>query len=679
MSPSLFNYHSHFNCLIQLKLSPNFQDSVLDVLTELLTDSAKALNCARFQMLPCTSLGQYDVVFGLPGPTVPDTSRRLYAILDTLNICLPGALRDFYRSVLFEWDLSTLDVDISQYNPLSDNSEGQLLAYVTIKYQNLKDRTQYDKLAAATILNELNQIISDQNKYKSNKSHIHLKFRAFGSLSWNELILFCYGTDYRSVNNLCGAYRASEYTTSKKWNYVLDPTKKSYTFQKEMYIHTQVFPSSAFFSRTADKFLTKYNFTPKNIVWSHNHGILIYKPHNIYNFRLFFSELCSLPGLEYTNSSVYRSAKDIASENTYDSDKEYAPASYWSSCTNKNTLSVYKDTLNRIEIHSIPRRKLMAMKSEIEIIKGISDYKHIFQENITQSLDFLIDRVGQFSDETVQYYISEFSAALQDKIAGSQLDVIIGKDVGFLEQHGNYPRLTFACEAFFNRCLNIYLKHINKDMSSDMKPVLLAFFDYGSRLSNEMPPEIISRGIDINLPIVIRLNMSRYKPWLWAIGLRQLSKLVFLKDKFYVYQLVSEDPNVSQFGDRFIRQFFSAGNLARILQEELGFFKSQGKGQYLINPALEDTIIKRTEECEENYFHTFYCDDILKSAEVNKFKSKLRQGVIVFKMSNEDFINYINAYTELPRPDQAHAKCFVSFVVSLYWDLWKQRREYYGR
>ncbi|MFW9972512.1 MAG: hypothetical protein ACFFDF_20165, partial [Candidatus Odinarchaeota archaeon] len=312
---------------------------------------------------------------------------------------------------------------------------------------------------------------------------------------------------------------------------------------------------------------------------------------------------------------------------------------------------------------SISKRKLLALKTQVEMILNVPTLRDVLPRNIIKSLDFLMTE--NFDDSSIQHYISEFTSAISERLSGAQLDTLIGKDIGFIERHGSYQRLLFACESLIIFCFNLYCRLMVPELKN-RKPVIFIFFDYGARLSPEMPPQSVVLRSFSNTPIVIRLKMLKYKPWLWCTGLRELAKILYIYDtKKAVLELISEDPEVEIYSNNFLRHFYIKENYRRIIAEEIGLFNKEGINKYGIyhHKYEELEIIYQSLKIDRKWI-----SDKISMTQIKNVQESIRKGHIFFKMNEELFLAFINAYQLMSRKEQSDPRCFFSFTLSLFWN-----------
>ena len=283
-------------------------------------------------------------------------------------------------------------------------------------------------------------------------------------------------------------------------------------------------------------------------------------------------------------------------------------------------LKYFKKYFKKIEQRNISYRKLLALRTQLNIIINDKQNRYIFQENLINSIDFLLNKIDKLSEETVQYYISEYGAAIKERLAGSQLDTSNHK--GFYYKSAGYQRLMLSCESLVLKCYFMYLEKV-MNVAADFasRPVIFILFDYGARLSTKIPSEVIRLGLEENIPIILRLKMLKYKPWLWVTALREMARILyFISQGITPLEIFSEDPKIDAYTDSFLFHFLTEKNFLNVIKEELNYFEKIGHNSYKINPEVEEAVIRRYNSIDltENYIKDAY----LKEKDIREFSRK---------------------------------------------------------
>jgi hypothetical protein len=631
-----------------LKVYPYYQVEITNSLYQLLEMlKTKDSDFLTMSIGPLFVFGQYDILFIIGTSDLARGNRLFYTIIEYLNNLYPESIRDFYKTIGFEWLNDT-------------NTEDKLnnLAYANLKFKYPAIRTLKNELLTETIQRTITNYIKDND--------LGLFLRIFGSFSWNELTFLLRGSSYESIFKLSEVMNKNKLIADSTVILLRDIASPSIKLPKlprnsvlltQLYFHNDA--SANLFLGT----LRSRKLSVHDILKSFQHTIIRFDIKDVESIDSFWALLYTCQGIEYSKTTLY-SPIDKRS----DLCKVAKPKEHKIRDTIVSQYDKFTQILDEIESASVSKRKLLALRTQLKILSNITQFRYILPDNIIKSIDYLLNETSDISEETIQYYISEYTAAVNERIAGAQLDAIIGKDIGFLERHASYQRLVLSCESLILKCYMLYIeKVLELDVDFANRPILFIFFDYGARMSNEIPSEIISQGVRENMPIILRLKMLKYKPWLWITGLRELSKLIYyLKEGMPPLDIFADESKLTSFSDNFICHFITKDNFKKLLKEELGYFEEKSFNTYNIYPEREEEIERRLDSID--FTGRFLRNSYIKDSEIEKYMNKLLTGELVFQMDDVMFFNFVNAYYSLDRIQQRSAKPLISFTLSLYWN-----------
>jgi hypothetical protein len=642
-----------------LKINPLNQSQVMKLVSELLEDLSgqpRSLLVGHFG--PFVVYGQFDIVFGYCIENIDHGARLFYAMLDTINDCLTsaqyGPIRDFHRIVAFEWD-----------HHITPPREMPCLAYFTAKMNYIMGRNS-ERLRVSDLIETLTTS-GDENKSQS------LYYRILGTLCWNEVMVLIYGYSYENLSSIIRKLPQTGIVSHLTPLILRDPSS-NLSLPNSWWLVSQLSPMSCVQAVDIRDIIPNTNIEKIYSVESLNDYIIATKFSNSASVDPFVESLARIPGLEYTNSGLYTITNAI----TPDSGKTCGSSPSPPVKLSPRKLEGGKVFANLEKITNMPiaRRKLKALLTQVKILQGIGRLSYLFPEKLIRSIEYL-EKDSYMSDDTINYYITELSMAITERLAGVQMDVLVGKDLGFLEKHGGFQRVLLACESLLQRLYSAYLdKKVGSTFKSGNEPPLFVFFDYGARLSSEIPAEILGHGMDENLPVIIRLRMLRYKPWLWITGVRELGKLLyFITGTGNPLEVLQDDPEVASFSDLFLRQFLIYENFKKVLAEELGFFvrrpylSRNTPNRYYVRPQMEQIISDRIQVLDQASSLMFVVDEFIDGESMEQYQRSLLNGQIVFDLRDDgSFLNFLNAYHSLDLSQQSAPRPLVAFALSLFWN-----------
>ena len=597
---------------------------------------------------PYSVFGQYDLMFSFSTKDLIDGDRYLYSLLDYFNRDEDNILiKDFHKFLAFKWDF--------KYNTCNNLP---CIAYSMIKHNYKKTAKTKRILSTYALHRDLVDFVKlKKNNYNLISSEeVGLNFEFLGALAWYECMVFYYGYNIDSLYEVDKYLRKHENVQAVNTTLLLDKnnrwTKNLILGNNKYFFVTQLakdpIPNDSNLSNLKKSINSNLLFQNS---WNHKTITIELTP--AVDLDKYIYNLQNFPNVKYTKSFIARK-HELTDVEDYKNHRLKTPRCKLPNPDFHLIDEYYKKILN----NSISKRKLLALKSQVKMIRDVPTLRNVLPKNLIKSLDFLMRQ--NFDDSTIQHYISEFTSAISERLAGAQLDTIIGKDIGFLERHGSYQRLLFACESLILNCFNIYCR-LRVPALKEKKPVLFIFFNYGARLSPEIPPQTTVLRTFSDTPIVIRLKMLKYKPWLWCTGLRELAKIVYIHEtKRAVLELISEDPEVENFGNNFIRHFFLKDSFKRIIAEEMDFFQKVGIEKFRIKSSIREEVELKYQSLKLN--QEWISEDFDKN-KISEIQDCIREGHIFFKMTDSLFINFINAYQLLSRKEQLSPRSFFFIYI----------------
>ncbi len=603
-----------FTSFLYIRTLPKYIYTLRDALNISLGDGVEGMFGVSCQALNC--FGQYDVLAGIACPDLSRTSRIIYSTVDLINTKLP--VLDF--AFTFAYEIT------------SHNVKSQTLGYINIKFKYPYTRINTETISLG-IINELKQT--------TQRKGIEVGFRFFGSLGWHEMFIIVYGKQGEHlfeleeiINRQCKNIRTTNITCASDR---LDEIEFGTDLDVDIHISND------------GKLGTSLDNTPGLETYrSLNHSIINIPLHG--NQKFVYKQLWADNDLKFTRSIIKRKLKIDSSDKAKIID------------TISFTSNNIKDGVLRLESKPIAHRKLAAVLTDMAILRNNEEFKYIIPEKLFLFVSNLLD-TGGLSDKTVQYYSSEIESILTERLAGGLHEVILGKDAGFFSKRNSYQRLLLACESLIETCYELYCSEV---LVPDNKSIYV-FFDYGSRLSTEIPYEILKEKNRIQIPLIIRLRQLKYKPWLWMTALKELAKLIYSHDKIEEYlQVALGGDKIESFKYTLLRHFLTQSNFSKLLLEHKQAYRKTSYNKYVVSTKTLnecDEIIESLPNIE------YIVDKYFNESMFFEFCEMFKMGGLCFNLRNKQcFLNFVNAYYSLELSVKYSPKAFLSFVISLYWN-----------
>lgn len=582
------------------------------------------------------SCGQYDIFAIYFSENLVDASKFFFGILDFILQQHPDSLIDYHRSLNFPLKTNN-----------SDNGTLNCIGYANIKYRYPFNRNDLDYIGTS-IISDVENHINDDN--------LQIRLTPYGSFSWNELMLLIYGNDYNNLFTIKDILSKNNLIADNVLVPLRDQYFSSIAFNHQLQFET-LFPNQP--SPEIHSIISEE--TTENIFLSRslNHFIVKFRSSsltNLNNILRFFSTQIT------TNFTRTNMIKPIDFDDFVHSKHKHASSS--TNPSSQYNLSKISHHIAKYSKQSDPRRKLLSLISHLKILRNNDQFRYILPKTIITYIEQLL-KTNDITDETIQYYISEFEAIITQRISGSLHENTLGYDIGLLGRQSSYQCLLLACECMLQKCFNIF--NFENDLS-EYKNKIFIFFDYGSRRSSTIPQDImLSKGLS-SMPLMVRLKMLKYKPWLWITGLYEISKLtspIFIAAK--LFDTLLDFNGIDAFGHLYLYNFLTDQNFKKVLFEHTGYAECNKDNGYTINHLKEKYVSNIISNLygRRSFFRNKYINDTL----THEYSKKIKLGTIIFDLSDsESFLNFINAYQELPLKIQMATKAFTSFTLSLYWN-----------
>lgn len=652
------NFRDHLAWIALLKVAPQKQHLVESALQKCLSDALDWEESPISAFIgPYCVLGQYDVLFVLCTLDLTRADRFFYSAIDTINSLGQGrCITDYYKFVGYEWQIGP-----------SPNHEMSCIAYTSIKYCYPSIGSTKTSALEKAFLGNIERQLGPE-----------IIIRPFGSFSSSELFIFFYSpnrsSNFEKIVRLCGKIESDELVSNAVTSVVLDRAgtqsgKWELNLTTGYWLATQLVPKALIDDVSLKNLLYHHSLTKRAVLFSaQNHSIISVPIEDIKDLQHYLYNLWALPGLISTNSTIHLRKSIDGSRKRTEGPKLAREHSVAENLDLSNVGEIARRDLEALDKSTLPVRHIRTLRTQIKMLLSIPELSWIVPRNIQNTIDLLMREQSRLSDETIQCYISEFSSAMTERLAGLQLDTIVGKDIGFLERHGGHQRLILACESLFLRLYEIYAKkRLRYDAHQVPKITLFVFFDYGARMFPEIPPEIATLGmLEKDLPVIIRLKMLRYKPWLWANGIRELAKLLYGLTKLDPTPfLLPGSKKVQDFCDDFLLEFFSFANVTKMVAEEIGYFARRGMDRYRVFPAKYQDLQERLQSVAQR--KGYIRDEMLDEKTLEEMETSLISGKIEWNLNDSRFVNFVNAFQRLDRKTQASPNPFLSYTISLFW------------
>jgi len=195
----------------------------------------------------------------------------------------------------------------------------------------------------------------------------------------------------------------------------------------------------------------------------------------------------------------------------------------------KKLLADYKQILNdrnsgQRNSDNIVDWKLKSLKSIVKMINRTPPYKAVLPPKLFSMIEQALDSSNDIEEKN--WFLNHIRYLLQQRLSGSGISGILGKESGLFEQMGGYQRLILAAEAILYKAiqitetskLNYYIgdKKIDKGggFLHEGKPWCFLVFEYR--------PEFSIIKTAYKFPHAIHLPMTKYSPWNWIFIIHEL-------------------------------------------------------------------------------------------------------------------------------------------------------------
>jgi hypothetical protein len=323
------------------------------------------------------------------------------------------------------------------------------------------------------------------------------------------------------------------------------------------------------------------------------------------------------------------------------------------------------------DVRTPPERKLRALQRSIITLRNTPHFDNMIPQDLPDSLDRILSLYedGELQRSALLYFISEIQDALDERIAGAELDPMEPLPP-ILRHAAGVQRLISACETMLALAYEFSTDQMFNDarnpLATDVKtPIILCFFDYNPAAPPRPPPDFHTHAAAAQLPIVVRMPLLRYKPWLWPLGLASLAEFVVprltspaSRPPLGIESAPLSTLEIDRFVDRFM--FITRANYAELLSHHLNVVAPDGDTGYIVRRLGEKYIQRRI-------------GNLAGAAErvdphlIDKYSAYLRKGAVIGSLGVDyvHFTAFLNAYAALPPAERMSARCTSSFVMSL--------------
>ena len=326
--------------------------------------------------------------------------------------------------------------------------------------------------------------------------------------------------------------------------------------------------------------------------------------------------------------------------------------------------------------HSVCLLKLRGVASKVRIMLGAGSIEPMIPKGLLKGIDNIetLYRAGRIPEQTLLYYVSEIQAALDERSTGIQVNP--GEA---LEQSprraGGYQRLLLACERLLQGAYYHWAKenigNHGYDTDNIMIPVIFTFFEYNEHSPPRPAPIAPEIALGQSLPLVIRLPMMKYKPWMWPIGIGVLGKFVSSFELPSTTASHGSNATTSRVDD-FVGRFVTLRNYKLVLAEQLNLLRPTGQvpeSPLVIDPTATYDVNSEVLRYLRDRLSDVVCraSDTFVPEDVVGIQDSLLSGRVLSNVydSPKDFTTFLNSYLSLDGRAKASAAAMTAFVMSL--------------
>lgn len=592
---------------------------------------------------PTLLLGRQDLMVALKCSNLEYGVRVFYDAVDAM-VSAAVPLGGFAYSISFDWTASTADI------------ANQPIGLVLTKFKKSVDY-EGEKLITAGVLDRLNDQLSQRST--SNAAEMQV----FGGLSWHELVILTYADSYEVLYDISGILHADDrvatvsaiplipfdFATKSVFHMALSP------FRAVSRIAVQGgraldapphFPSALYFRALGQHCIHR--------VSQPSDSTQLIKDSD----RL--GEECG--AIHYATELVRPLKTDARELNSGNTPASVAPPS-----GPRLRFADHRDSATSL-------RKLHALRTQIEMMQTTPPYDTLIPTGLVSAVNN-IERVyedGALSQTALLYFVSEIRAALLERTTGAGIDAAdpLGPPIW---SGGGAQRMLLACERLLSLCVQFYPETQRLlpggRREAPPTPVILAFFDY----NEGAPPRPHADSRDISaermLPLVIRLPMMKFKPWLWPLGIATLAEFLLWKVNVSapvarLVDLGAIDGSPDQLAiDDFVGEFVSGRSYRRAIVEHSQVVISRAAGTVTIRESALTRVMQRPLSSK--------AAQLLSEAAIasrrDEIRNSLLSGAFVsgFGKTRADLVAFLDAYLGLDEEHRRRPKVMSAFILSL--------------
>lgn len=648
-----------------IQCAPRMIQDSMHIVEEMLSYSSEVPGVSGVTSFdgPYITLGQHDLFLQIYGTRVDAMMRSFYAMIDTLLGFSDLYVRDFVKTIGFTWLDPAADDIVQELPPV---------AHMFVKYRlPLESSAHHDSLIVDRIRQVTRRWIQEHQP--------SIECRLFGHFSWHETSVAVYGGSYSDACKI----RDEILSIRQVWDVTVIPflveandgacsgLSSGHSAAYPVYLETLLKGDySRIHTPTGDG---KVRIQAVNTLGPFGRRVR-YKCSSAAEAVSVLRALSCDPYVQGVASMVEAGRVDPRGLRP---DAKHKQAELPPRPKYADVASSLGKRIDHLCAHrTIVARKFEATKTQISVVRSSAQYRYVVPKVLEEAIDLLLKE--DIDEEVLEFYFREIRQSLQQRLAGSGLGGNCGNAVGIFERFGGYQEFALACESLLIRCYRYFvMARFETDLDKVGSPIFLVSFDYGLHYWTGTPSEVYKVGIQHNLPIVVRLPLVKYRPYLWINGLRELANWIFclyqassVEDKLFLDRETNRA--LERFADTLVCSFISKKHYARLLGEQLGLWEPAGKNRARMDCVVFRELQNRLDGISARSWMKFGISEGRSEREIvdkaEHYRRAMCDGRLILDvMSASDFVCFLNAYYGLERAIQASPKAFSSFIASLYW------------
>ncbi len=604
----------------------------------------------RHSLGPFLAFGDHDVVFTVTCDTLDGGARFVYDLIDCINRQTPVPIVDFMKIPGFVWQ--------DEHSALTEPPLGAL-AYVHVKLRDGPEYYRRDKLLTESVLSW----VAGPAQAIPGLSDI----RVLGGLGWDECLCVLFGTDHSAALTFAREIsRLNEVSCTSTIPVLAVPSldEEGFGVAAGTYRNADHPLEAICFASTREHEVieraAQHGFSPTCLAFGHYSYMYRVRTVSVVDamrFVITFDEMA--PRVAHSTALLFPQACGEQQSSDQPLQVPLPPKEDWEG---------FRATRKTRRTEQVAVRKLRAIASQLRSAAGNPQVPQAVPIQLESAIAVLLEEYREkgITDVSLQYFMSELRSALHQRLKGSMVGAFMGRLHGLYEQYGGEQRLVIACEALLTECFRFYSEDGGgkKRRAAAAVPLFLVCFGGSPGGQADLPSELYGLGLEDRVPIVVRLPMWKYSPWMWAAGLRVVGRWLrdsgLAKSSRQTGAVAVRDVLTRRVAsDEFVCNFLTKRNYKRLLAAEFNVVEEGSGGALAVNTNVADYV--------GNRIWQITAEPELDVALLDRYRALLSEGTVCLDVtrSKADFLAFLNAYFGMPVTDQRSARVLSAFILSL--------------